>query len=237
MKLSNKVKTFYGWDIYRLTDEENEKLGSTPSRKDPHMRASYFPEETFYIFEEGENYDTTSPTLMTRSLSNATNFCRGYPRHPSFNACLSREQLKHLPDLEWVWIEVLEPFDCEDKVSAYYRKHDDYTHGEAFCCGYPGYSFGFDYDDYNKTWLAYRYKPSESEGSKGLYNKYTAVVPCVPGDDVWDKYGYHFVVEKIELLKDGKKIFRCGNPGTDDYMAFFEDEINERVFFVPQSEA
>jgi hypothetical protein len=53
------------------------------------------------------------------------------------------------------------------------------------------------------------------------------------GDKVWTKYGYTFEVEGIEILKD-KKIFRCGNLGTYDYMAFFEDEIGKDVFFAKE---
>lgn len=60
-------------------------------------------------------------------------------------------------------------------------------------------------------------------------------LPCTIGDDVWDEYGHHFVIEKIEILNDGKKIFRCGNPGTDDYMAFHDFEINKSIFFTPQN--
>ena len=52
--------------------------------------------------------------------------------------------------------------------------------------------------------------------------------PCKVGDKVVTKHGNTFEIEQIEILKD-KKIFRCGNPGTDDYMAFFEDEIGTYV--------
>ena len=69
------------------------------------------------------------------------------------------EELKTLPLRAWVWIEVLVPFDYEEKVSAYYRKQEDYTHDKAFCCGYPGLSFVFYYEDYGKTWIAYQYQP------------------------------------------------------------------------------
>ena len=71
------------------------------------------------------------------------------------------EELKTLPLRAWVWIEVLEPFDYEEKVSAYYRKQTDYTHEKAFCCGYPGLSFSFDYEEFGKTWIAYSYEPKE----------------------------------------------------------------------------
>ena len=76
---------------------------------------------------------------------------------------LSIEQLKGLSEGEWVWIEVLIPFSYEHKISAYYKKQYDYSHGRAFCCGYPGLSFGFNYIDYEKTWVAYRTQPEKKE--------------------------------------------------------------------------
>lgn len=70
-----------------------------------------------------------------------------------------KEDLIKLPLSEWVWIETLKPFQYEKKVSGYYRKTNDYTKGKAFCCGYPGIGFAFDYKDYGVTWLAYKTKP------------------------------------------------------------------------------
>lgn len=60
---------------------------------------------------------------------------------------MAKEPLKH-----WVWIQ------SEIHGGAYYRVHSDYSEGEAFCCGYPGYGFEFKYKDCGKTWLAYRRK-------------------------------------------------------------------------------
>lgn len=59
---------------------------------------------------------------------------------------------------------------------------------------------------------------------KTLYIK----LPCKVGDTVY-RNGYSFKVEKIEILKD-EKICKCGNHGTDDYMAFGEDDIGKTVF-------
>ena len=59
------------------------------------------------------------------------------------------------------------------------------------------------------------------------------VPPCKVGDKVWTKYGDKFEIERIEILKDAK-IFRCGNPNTDDYMAFFDDEIGTYVFLTKE---
>ena len=79
---------------------------------------------------------------------------------------LTLEQLKSMDLLEWCWIEVLVPFDFELKVSAYYQKQEvgtERTMLKTFWCGYPGMTFGFDYCNYGKTWLAYAHKPEQEE--------------------------------------------------------------------------
>ena len=55
------------------------------------------------------------------------------------------------------------------------------------------------------------------------------------GDTVWYKYGNRFVVEVIEVRKEGT-IYRCGNPGTDDYWAFYESEIGTQAFFTKEEQ-
>lgn len=86
------------------------------------------------------------------------------------NAPLTLEELRGMDLREWCWIEVLVPFDFAPKVSAYYQRQEVGTESGAmrgtFWCGYPGLTFGFDYSDYGKTWLAYRRKP-EPEGGEG----------------------------------------------------------------------
>lgn len=84
------------------------------------------------------------------------------------NAALSIMQLKQMNknmyNRQWVWIEVLVADDRHE--SAYYRVQYDYTHGRAFCCGYPGLGFSFDYNNYGTTWLAYVHKPEELESPR-----------------------------------------------------------------------
>ena len=156
-KLTNKVKTFYGWDIYELTEDENRALLPGCGRKDTPAR-SYGP-GTCFVFEQGENFDTVEPQMIFRNLRNAMRYCRMFPLNPSANKHFTIEELQSIPEGEWVWIEVLKPFDFAEKVSAYYRKQYDYTHGRGFTCGCPGLSFSFDYADYNDTWTAYLYRP------------------------------------------------------------------------------
>lgn len=62
------------------------------------------------------------------------------------------------------------------------------------------------------------------------------IPPCKIGDVVRDEIAdYTFHVEKIEAFPykgdEGKTHFlmRCGNPGTDDYMAFWDFEVGEKI--------
>ena len=74
------------------------------------------------------------------------------------NEPLTLDELRQMPIRDWVWIDVLH---SKEAVSSYYRKYDGYKKDEIFWCGYPGLGFRFFYEDYGKTWLAYRQKPEE----------------------------------------------------------------------------
>ena len=71
---------------------------------------------------------------------------------------LTLDELRQMPIRDWVWIDV---FHSKEAVSSYYRKYDGYKKDEIFWCGYPGLGFRFFYEDYGKSWLAYRQKPEE----------------------------------------------------------------------------
>ena len=60
------------------------------------------------------------------------------------------------------------------------------------------------------------------------------VPPCDIGQTVYTRYGYSFKIERIEVLEDKKILFRCGNDGTDDYMAFYDFEIGTDVFLTKE---
>ena len=61
------------------------------------------------------------------------------------------------------------------------------------------------------------------------------IVPlCNIGQTVHTRYGYSFKIQRIEVLEDKKIIFRCGNDGTDDYMAFYDFEIGADVFLTKE---
>lgn len=65
----------------------------------------------------------------------------------------------------------------------------------------------------------------ETEEEQGLLLR----LPCKVGDYVWDLWsGYRFEVIGIELHMNGLIVFRCGNKGTEDYAAFYLDEIEDR---------
>ena len=75
---------------------------------------------------------------------------------------LTMERLKKMGNRQtpqWVWLEILGAGDKHQ--SGYYRAQFDYTRGRAFCCGYPGQSYSWNYADYGKTWLAYDHKPEK----------------------------------------------------------------------------
>ena len=59
------------------------------------------------------------------------------------------------------------------------------------------------------------------------------IVPPVKIGQTVYHFGYSFDVEKIEILQD-ETIYRCGNPGTDDYMAFCESDIGKTVFLTKE---
>lgn len=77
------------------------------------------------------------------------------------NEPLTLEEVRALSLRDWLWIEVLQDGYYREAKSAYYQVQADYSNGKALCCGYPGLGFEFDYEDYGKTWLAYRRKPEE----------------------------------------------------------------------------
>ncbi|MEE1503028.1 MAG: hypothetical protein UGF89_02130 [Acutalibacteraceae bacterium] len=56
------------------------------------------------------------------------------------------------------------------------------------------------------------------------------------GDTVWYRYGHSFVVEKIEIIEKLGVLYRCGNPGTDDYWAFYESEIGKEAFYTKEEQ-
>ena len=80
------------------------------------------------------------------------------------NDQLTLEELREMGLFEWLWVEVIHPTKSQllCKVeSAYYQVFEDYTDGDAICCGWPGLIHDFAYEDYGKTWIAYRRKPEE----------------------------------------------------------------------------
>ncbi|MBQ8245794.1 MAG: hypothetical protein IJZ42_01540 [Lachnospiraceae bacterium] len=91
-KLTTKVKTFYGYDIYELTEEENKAFRPGARRTDTPIQ-SYFPDTTFFVFEKGENFDTVDPILIASSIHGATRYCRQFPLNESqvLNCCIANK--------------------------------------------------------------------------------------------------------------------------------------------------
>lgn len=77
------------------------------------------------------------------------------------NAPLTLDEVKALKPGDWVYI-VLSNFTAyqhRNHVSAYYQVYRDHSGGEALVCGYPGLIFDHEFDEYGKTWTAYRIQP------------------------------------------------------------------------------
>lgn len=80
------------------------------------------------------------------------------------NSPLTLDELRKVEVFEWMWIELIHPSKRQllhNIKSAYYLIFEDYTDGESLCCGWPGLVHEFEYEDYDKAWLAYRRKPEE----------------------------------------------------------------------------
>ena len=58
------------------------------------------------------------------------------------------------------------------------------------------------------------------------------VLPCKIFDKLWNVAAhYQFEVTEIDLLPYGNILFRCGNKGTDDYAAFYGDDLGDTFTF------
>ena len=104
------------------------------------------------------NWPDSRYTILREALDMAISAIRQQETVANRNDPLTQDELREMPIRDWVWIEVLH---SKEAVSAYYRKYDGYKKDEIFWCGYPGLGFRFFYEDYGKTWLAYRQKPEE----------------------------------------------------------------------------
>lgn len=64
------------------------------------------------------------------------------------------------------------------------------------------------------------------------------MLPCKVGDKVRDKIADHiFTIQTVELGHKAGTLFRCGNPGTEDYMAFYDIEIGKGIEILTREEA
>lgn len=109
-----------------------------------------------------KNRPTSDPRPCGMELCDAVDMAisalRQQERFGEVNKALTLDELRQMQIGDWVWIDVLH---SKETVSSYYRKYDGYKQDEIFWCGYPGIGFRFFYEDYGKTWLAYRQKPEE----------------------------------------------------------------------------
>ena len=71
---------------------------------------------------------------------------------------LTIEELKALPEKEWVWIEDLEKQDYSNYGGKMYARVQPSYNEDKFVCGTLGYGFDYKHADYGKTWVAYKNK-------------------------------------------------------------------------------
>lgn len=86
-------------------------------------------------------------------------------------------------------------------------------------------------------WLGCKYNCADrnkclEEQADYLLENGVIVPPVKIGQTVYH-FGYSFIIKKIEMLQD-EIIYRCGNLGTDDYMAFCESDIGKTVFLTKE---
>ena len=76
---------------------------------------------------------------------------------------LSLEKVLSFPVGKWIWIECLIDFEHPNQKSAFYKRCPGMGQiaDNIFWCGYPGLTFGFNFDDYGTDWIAYRNCPEE----------------------------------------------------------------------------
>lgn len=111
-------------------------------------------DEAFRVW--GTEADGGETNLFMEMINNAPTIS------PPPNAPLTLEELRALDVFEWLWVEIIIPTKRQTfygTKSSYYQVFEDYTDGNSICCGRPGTLQEFEYDDYGKTWLAYRRRP------------------------------------------------------------------------------
>ena len=104
------------------------------------------------------NWPDSRYTILRDALDMAISALQKQEAVTNAHEPLTLYELRKMPIRDWVWIDVIH---SKEAVCSYYSKYDGYKTDEIFWCGYPGLGFRFFYEDYGKTWLAYRQKPEE----------------------------------------------------------------------------
>ena len=115
------------------------------------------------LYEPGEPMNRATVGKLKEACRMAISILRARTDPPP-NDPLTLEELREMGLFEWLWVEVIHPTKSQllrEVESAYYQVFEDYTDGDAICCGWPGLIHDFAYEDYGKNWLAYRRKPEE----------------------------------------------------------------------------
>ena len=111
----------------------------------------------FKEFESAKWYDNADRDI-------AEDILLKHDRTQPENKPLTLEQLRGMDILGWCWVKVLTPINPQ-KVSGYYQKYECGIEAmkNTYFAGTPGIIYGFAFEDYGKTWLAYRTKLEQEE--------------------------------------------------------------------------
>lgn len=121
------------------------------------------------VRETDEIIEDCSPNLQAELIEQKKHFVvalaalRAQAEREKPPVALTLELLKDIAanpgSNNWVWIQAMNGADDVNVKKGYYRVAADFTDGEAFCFGWPGYTDALDYSGYGTKWLAYDRPP------------------------------------------------------------------------------
>lgn len=57
----------------------------------------------------------------------------------------------------------------------------------------------------------------------------------LPGTVIWDKRGEGWEVQRVELGLEGDWLLRCGRTGTENYCAFYQEDVGDEWFLTAEA--
>ena len=95
----------------------------------------------------------------------------------------------------------------------------------------------------NQSWMYYntakkviREAPCYEVEEELLTGSYAdARLLVLPGTVIWDKRGEEWEVQRVELGIGGDWLLRCGRKGTEDYCAFYQEDVGDEWFLTVEA--